>query len=128
MRPRRSLLLLLVLAALATSATASAQLPDLPVSPEAASNGETAALPADLRGDGLHAGAAAVDATWHVGASQGQYAGPAPGTYDTEAGTVDPHAQSAKSAPTHGVESRDTVRALVLDDGQRRWAMRSCGM
>ena len=65
-----------------------------------------------------------IDATWHVGASQGQYAGEGPGVHDFSEGTTDPHAHSTLSNPTNGIESRDTVRALVMDDGDGgRWAL-----
>lgn len=76
----------------------------------------------------LTAGAAVVDATWHVGASSGQYAGEGPGSYDdrntSDDGGVDPHLQSTTSRPTYGYESHDTVRALVMEDGNgSRWAL-----
>lgn len=85
------------------------------------------ALPAASAPDSgapLTAGAAVVDATWHVGASQGQYAGKGAGVHDMKEGTVDPHAHSTLSNPTSGIESRDSVRALVVDDGDGgRWAL-----
>jgi hypothetical protein len=57
---------------------------------------------------GLLAGAASVDATWHVGASAGQYA-------STEDGTEwDPNVQHVKNAASYGVASRLSIRALVL--------------
>ena len=81
--------------------------------------GKAAAPAAQLR-----AGAAVVDATWHVGASPGQDAGETQGGHDADGGTVDPHAHSLTSRPTNGIESRDSVRALVLTgaDGGR-WAL-----
>jgi hypothetical protein len=82
------------------------------------------AVSAPDSGTPLRAGAAMVDATWHVGASQGQYAGEGPGVHDFENGTTDPHAHSTLSNQTNGIESRDTVRALVMDDGDGgRWAL-----
>jgi len=73
---------------------------------------------------GLQAGAANVDATWHVGASQGQYAGEGPGVHDFEEDTADPFTHSTISNPTHGIESRDTVRALVVQGAEgNRWAL-----
>jgi len=82
------------------------------------------AVSAPDAGTPLRAGAAVVDATWHVGASQGQYAGEGPGVHDFSEGTTDPHAHSTLSNPTNGIESRDTVRALVMDDGDGgRWAL-----
>jgi hypothetical protein len=61
-----------------------------------------------------HAGAASVDATWHVGASAGQYAGEEPGVM-THDGGFDPHAHALSSRPTYGIESGDSVRALVVE-------------
>jgi hypothetical protein len=82
------------------------------------------AVSAPAGGTPLRAGAAVIDATWHVGASQGQYSDYGPGVHDLDEGTVDPHAHALASNPTHGVESRDTVRALVMDDGDGgRWAL-----
>jgi hypothetical protein len=73
---------------------------------------------------GMLAGSAAVDATWHVGASQGQYAGEGPGVHDLEEGTEDPYVHATTSNPTHGIESRDTVRALVVQGAAgNRWAL-----
>ena len=60
---------------------------------------------------GLLAGAAAVDATWHVGASAGQYASSADPTNEW-----DPNVQSVKNAPSYGVASRLSVRAIVLEN------------
>src|SRR4051794_35316675 len=64
---------------------------------------------------GLRAGVGVADLSWHVGASAGQYAtdGVGPGS--------DPSFESVKQAPSYGVQSRLTARALVLEDagGQR---------
>lgn len=95
-------------------AVAVGVLPALPALTAAAGSGGTP----------LRAGAATVDATWHVGASQGQYSDYGPGVHDLDEGTVDPYAHALLSNPTHGIESRDTVRALVMDDGDGgRWAL-----
>jgi hypothetical protein len=60
---------------------------------------------------GLLAGASVVDATWHVGASAGQYAS----TQDPSlAAEWDPNLQHVKNAASYGVASRLSVRALVL--------------
>ncbi len=61
---------------------------------------------------GLRAGAAVVDATWHVGASAGQYASDADPTAIQE--EWDPNLQHVKKAASYGVASRLSVRALVL--------------
>jgi hypothetical protein len=64
----------------------------------------------------VKAGAAIVDGTYHVGSSSGQYASTRDGGY----GDVDPHAQSVKNQASYGVQSRESVRALVVKgaDGQ----------
>ena len=69
----------------------------------------------------MRAGAAAVDATWHVGASAGQYA--SDGTPLGEGG-VDPGMHSTRRAPSYGVQSRLSARAIVVEgsDG-KRWAI-----
>src|SRR3989440_12046130 len=55
-------------------------------------------------------GAAVVDGTYHVGSSAGQYASTRDGGY----GDVDPHAQQVKNQASYGIQSRETVRALVV--------------
>jgi hypothetical protein len=73
-------------------------------------------------GEGIvRAGAAKVDATWRVGASAGQYAGKGPGMYDPHGQAIEPHQLSSLQVPSHGIHSRDWVRALVLEgpDGSR---------
>ena len=64
----------------------------------------------------LRAGVAKVDATWHVGASAGQYASN-PGIDHG----VDPTTHSVARATSYGVQSRLEVRALVVEgaDGRR---------
>ena len=63
----------------------------------------------------LRAGAAVVDDTWHVGASAGQYASDPGG--DGLQSEWDPNVQSVAKAPSYGVASRMSVRALVLQSG-----------
>jgi hypothetical protein len=61
---------------------------------------------------GLRAGVGVVDATWHVGASAGQYAGSQdPTDLSSE---WDPNLQHVKNAASYGIASRLSVRALVL--------------
>jgi hypothetical protein len=60
---------------------------------------------------GLLAGAAVVDATWHVGASAGQYSSTQGASLEEE---WDPNLQHVKNASSYGVASRLSVRALVL--------------
>jgi len=58
----------------------------------------------------VQAGAAILDGTYHVGNSAGQYASTRDGGY----GDVDPHVEQAKNQASYGVESRESVRALVV--------------
>jgi len=72
----------------------------------------------------LMAGAAIVDSTWHVGAAAGQYAGKNVGMVDYHEGLgIDPHAHSTSAEASYGIQGRESVRALVLDDGADRWAV-----
>ena len=61
-------------------------------------------------GKPVQAGAAVLDGTYHVGNSSGQYASTRDGGY----GDVDPHAQQVKNQASYGVESRESVRAVVV--------------
>lgn len=70
----------------------------------------------------LQAGVATVDATWHVGAAAGQYSDPRM-PQEELSGDVDPSSHHAIKARSNGVQSRLTIRALVLDDGEDRVAM-----
>jgi hypothetical protein len=71
----------------------------------------------------VKAGVAVVDATWKVGASAGQYAGNR--VLDAEdfasVDPEDPHVLSILRVPSYGIESRLSVRALVVEgtDGSR---------
>jgi hypothetical protein len=58
----------------------------------------------------VKAGAAIVDGTYHVGSSAGQYASTRDGGY----GDPDPHVHSVKNMASYGVQSREKVRALVV--------------
>src|SRR3954468_6461067 len=58
----------------------------------------------------VQAGAAVLDGTYHVGSSAGQYASTRDGGY----GDVDPHAEQVKNQASYGVQSRESVRALVV--------------
>jgi hypothetical protein len=64
---------------------------------------------------GLLAGVAVVDATWHVGASAGQYSS-TQDVSDPLASEWDPNLQHVKNASSYGVASRLSVRALVLQN------------
>lgn len=68
----------------------------------------------------VRAGVAKVDATWHVGAGAGQYAGDrlSDGVHQ-----VDPSVLSLRREPSYGIQSRSYVRALLVEgtDGTR-WA------
>src|SRR5205085_490691 len=70
--------------------------------------------PVAAQADGqVRAGAAVVDGTYRVGNSAGQYAS----TRDSGYGDVDPHAQQVKNQASYGVQSRETVRAIVVRGG-----------
>lgn len=65
---------------------------------------------------GLRAGAAVVDATWHVGASAGQYASMV-GPKDIEQ-EWDPNVASVLKRSSYGVASRLSISAIVMQDGK----------
>src|SRR4051812_46245841 len=65
----------------------------------------------------VRAGAAVLDGTYHVGNSAGQYASTRDGGY----GDADPHLQSVKNAASYGVQSRESVRALVVKGADGRY-------
>jgi hypothetical protein len=78
-----------------------------------------AAAPAATSSDGrVRAGVAAVDASWHVGASAGQYA--SDGSFVGAHG-VDPTTHSYRRSASYGIQSRLQARALVVEgpDGRR---------
>ena len=58
------------------------------------------------------AGVASVDASWHIGASGGQFSATEP-PFSAEA--IDPHMHSTKKRPSKGLGSQVTVRALVVE-------------
>ncbi|MEA2422884.1 MAG: hypothetical protein QOF55_1983, partial [Thermoleophilaceae bacterium] len=64
-------------------------------------------------GGQVKAGAAVVDATWHVGASAGQYAH----ERDPSQPFTDPSQQATLKTPSYGVEGRLQARALVVEGG-----------
>jgi len=69
----------------------------------------------------LRAGAATVDASWHVGSSAGQYATTRDGDGPDQFHDFDPGAHSYKNVPSYGVQSRLQARAIVVEgpDGTR---------
>src|SRR5947199_2483921 len=74
--------------------------------------------PAAAQADGqVRAGAAVLDGTYHVGNSAGQYAS----TRDQGYGDVDPHAQQVKNKASYGVQSRESVRAIVVRGADGRY-------
>ena len=67
----------------------------------------------------LRAGVGVTDSSWHVGASAGQYASGRQDTFH-----VDPHVHQVKNAPSYGVQSRLTMRAVVVEEaGGERFAL-----
>src|SRR5438128_11112026 len=79
----------------------------------------TALAPAAAQAAGgqVQAGTAVLDGTYHVGNSAGQYAS----TRDQGYGDVDPNAQQVKNQASYGIQSRESVRALVLKDAHRKY-------
>ena len=65
------------------------------------------------------AGTAVVDATYHVGASAGQYAS----DHGNLVGEFDPSVQSVLKAPSYGVQSRLKARAIVIQRGTEKFAI-----
>ena len=65
----------------------------------------------------VRAGAAEVDASWHVGASAGQYA--SDGTFVSDHG-VDPNSHSYRRASSYGRQSELKVRAIVVQGADGR--------
>ena len=72
-----------------------------------------AATPA--AGGQVRAGAAAVDASWHVGASAGQYA--TDGSFVGAHG-MDPTTHSYRKNASYGIQSRLSARALVVEGAE----------
>ena len=76
----------------------------------------TASSPQRARAHGpLRAGVATLDATYHVGASAGQYASTRDGGY----GDFDPHFQQGKNQASYGVQSRLTSARSSSAGGRR---------
>jgi hypothetical protein len=75
------------------------------------------ALPAVAHAGQVRAGAAVLDGTYHVGNSAGQYASTRDGGY----GDADPHLQEVKNQASYGVQSRETVRALVVQGADGKY-------
>ena len=81
-----------------------------------------AAGPAHAEGP-VKAGVAVLDGTYHVGSAAGQYA-TARASEDGigDAGDSDPHAQNIRKQASYGVQSRESVRALVIRGADGRLA------
>ena len=71
-----------------------------------------AVLPGSAVAGELKAGVGEVDASWHVGASSGQYA--SDGTFAGNHG-FDPGVHSFRRSPSYGVQSRLKLRAIVVE-------------
>ena len=121
-RPAVTLLLALVLAATAGTSVAAAQPPT------------AVDAPTGLPWGGTRAGVASVDASWHLGASGGQFSehqappgsSGAPGEELLEGEPpdglpeqeyVDPFLHAKRKRPTRGLQSRIVTRAMVVEDG-----------
>jgi hypothetical protein len=66
-------------------------------------------------GAAVKAGAAVADASWHIGASAGQYASDGTFGVDPDNGTYDPTTHSIRRATSYGIQSRLEVRAIVVE-------------
>src|SRR5205807_6317972 len=72
-------------------------------------------------GKAVKAGVGVIDATWHVGASAGQYATDRFNPTDPTSSFLigdhgqDPDITSILKVPSYGIQSRDDVRALVVE-------------
>ena len=75
--------------------------------------------PAAASAGQVKAGAAVVDASWHVGASAGQYA--SDGSFVNEDTGVDPTMHSTRRKSSYGMQSRLSARAIVTEgsNGER---------
>ena len=71
----------------------------------------------------LLAGYGEADATWHVGAGSGQYSGKTGPADFASSGGYDPHGHSIIQQDSHGVQSRLSFKAIVVDDGEDRIAL-----
>ncbi|MBW3619400.1 MAG: hypothetical protein KY461_04095 [Actinobacteria bacterium] len=125
-RPRTLLVLLVVAALLASTGVTSVR---------AGTDRATSAAgaPTGLPWGGTRAGVASVDASWHLGASGGQFAEhqAPPGSSGTpgeelldgeapdgpgEQEYVDPFLHAKRKRPTRGLQSRILTRAMVVED------------
>ena len=84
-----------------------------------------ASLPSIARSESpsqVRAGYGVADATWHVGAGSGQYADKDPNlAHLATGGEVDPYNHSWTQSHSYGVQSRLSIRAIVVEgsDGKR---------
>lgn len=112
-RPRALLTLLLALGLVATTGASSVLAGAAPVP----GTDVAATVQAGLPPGGTKAGVASVDASWHLGASGGQFsaheAPPGNGEY------VDPFLHAKRKRPTQGLQSRIVTRAMVVEGANR---------
>src|SRR3954453_4015137 len=78
------------------------------------------AVPSAASAGQLKAGVGKVDASWHVGASAGQYASDG-SSVSPDDGSFDPTVEAYRRANSYGIQSRLDVRAIVVEgpDGNR---------
>src|SRR5438067_6587299 len=69
-------------------------------------------------GGSARAGVGIADATWNVGSGAGQYATDRDVGGELAGGGVDPNFYSVKDQPSYGVQSRLSVRALVVQGAE----------
>ncbi|MEJ7783539.1 MAG: hypothetical protein WKF96_01965 [Solirubrobacteraceae bacterium] len=75
------------------------------------------ASPAFAEGQ-VKAGAASLDGTYNVGSSAGQYAS----ARNEGLSEYDPHMQQVKNVPSYGVQSRESIQALVVKGADGEYA------
>ena len=73
-----------------------------------------ATTPTSAPRSNVRAGVGIADATWAVGAAAGQYA-TTPQPQNTATGDVDPNGYAVKKNKSYGVESRLSIRAIVVE-------------
>jgi len=71
--------------------------------------------------DGIRAGVGVADATWQVGAAAGQYSDIRDPADELQGGDMDPHLHATTKENSYGVQSRLTIRSIVVEgiNGER---------
>jgi hypothetical protein len=118
-RPRRTSLLAAVLVLSVLLPAGVGATPLAPVGPDLTGVTDTATATAiAIEGGVARAGVASVDASWHLGASGGQFSDTG---FPVGPDMVDPHLHATRKQPTQEIASRILTRALLVEgaDGHR---------